>query len=116
MPGLLGLGASLDLLASVGPDVISRQVLNYTDEACRRLEQVGAVIVSHRQREASGWDPRSGIVCFDFPGRNLPQVRDQLKKQQIAIGYRGGNLRISPHGYNSSADLDRLITSLEGVS
>jgi cysteine desulfurase/selenocysteine lyase len=115
MAGNLALGQSLELLVSISADTLSRQVLECTDKACTRLEQIGAVVKSHRGTAGRADEEKSGIVCFDLPGRNLPQVRDELKQQQIAIGFRGGNLRISPHGYNSDEDLDRLIGALEDI-
>ncbi len=112
MAGILALGQSLDLLTSIGADVLSRQVLDYTDEVCRRLEEIGAVIASHRNHPQRAGAERSGIVCFDLPGKQGPAVKDHCKRQKVAIGFRGGRLRVSPHAYNSREDLDRLVDAL----
>ncbi|HEV3341536.1 MAG TPA: aminotransferase class V-fold PLP-dependent enzyme [Pirellulales bacterium] len=107
MPGLLALGASLEMLADHPPEQISRRVVDLTDIICRRLAEVGAVVKSCRRPEHA-----SGIVSFDLPGRNLLEVRRHCRERQVVLSYRGGRLRVSPHAYNNTADIDRLIDSL----
>ena len=107
MPGLLALGASLEMLADYPPDKISQRLLELTDEICERLPEVGAVVKSCRRREHA-----SGIVSFDLPDRNLPEVRRQCRERQVVLSCRGGRLRVSPHAYNNLEDIDRLIAAL----
>jgi selenocysteine lyase/cysteine desulfurase len=38
--------------------------------------------------------------------------REQLLRQDIVVSYRCGRLRISPHAYNTTADIDQLIDAL----
>lgn len=104
MVGFLGLAASLELLLDIGVEAIATRILQYTDLACRRLAEAGAVVVS--SREADGG---SGIVSFDLPGRDPQAVRTAGRQQGVALSCRGGRLRISPHAYNDEADLERLL-------
>jgi cysteine desulfurase/selenocysteine lyase len=105
--GILGLGASLELLCGPGLEAIARRVVGLTDEACRRLEEIGAVIASDR-REAC----KSGIVAFELPGRDPAELRRRCLEKQVVLSCRAGRLRISPHAYNDDDDLDRLIAAL----
>jgi selenocysteine lyase/cysteine desulfurase len=105
--GLIGLGASLELLSRFGMEAIARRVLELTDLACYRLRQIEAVIHSDR-REAL----RSGIVAFELPGRDPQALRQRCFEQDVVLSCRGGRLRISPHAYNDQSDLDRLIQAL----
>ena len=105
--GLLALGASLELLGRYGSEAIARRVLEVTDLACRRLEEIGAQIQSDR-----GESHASGIVVFQLPGRDPEAVRRQCLQQQVVLSCRAGRLRISPHAYNDPSDVDRLIDSL----
>lgn len=113
MAGLAALGASLDLLAELGlgPDdsPLAGRVLELTDQAAARLEQIGAVIKSCRQPLH-----QSGILAFELPGRDPAQVRHDCLRAGVVLSVRGGNLRISPHAYNDSQDLQRLIEVLRG--
>jgi len=109
-PGLLGLGASLGFLSQFGQEAISRRVIELTDLASRRLQQIGAVIRSHR---AATNDPhKSGIVVFDLPGRDPEVIRQACLDQDVVLSCRGGRLRISPHAYNDESDIERLIEAI----
>jgi cysteine desulfurase/selenocysteine lyase len=107
MPGLMGLGASLEILLGLGQDAIADRVLSVTDEACRRLTAIGARIASDRSGEHA-----SGIVSFEMPGQDSQAVRKRCFAAGVALGCRAGRLRISPHAYNNDDDLDRLIAAL----
>jgi selenocysteine lyase/cysteine desulfurase len=106
--GLIGLGASLEVLSQFGMEAIARRVLEITDLACRRLHQIGAVVRSDR-REAF----KSGIVAFELPHRDPQALRRQCLQQNVVLSCRGGRLRISPHAYNDQSDVDRLIQALK---
>jgi selenocysteine lyase/cysteine desulfurase len=105
--GILGLGASLELLASIGAGSIAARVLEITDLACERLLSIGARIESDRQREH-----RSGIVLFEMPGQDPLEVRHRCLGQGVALGCRAGRLRISPHAYVNEDDVERLVAGL----
>jgi cysteine desulfurase / selenocysteine lyase len=111
MVGMLGLGASLRMLAEAGltphSSPIAERVLQISDFACERLEQIGAKIVSRRDG-----DHRSGIVSFELPGRDPQQEQMRLLKQHVALSCRAGRLRISPHAYNNEEDIERLVELL----
>lgn len=107
MPGLLALGASLEMLADYPPEQIAQRLLDLTDVICERLSQIGATLPGPRDRQHA-----SGIVSFDLPGRNLAEVRRRCRDQQVVLSCRGGRLRVSPHAYNNTDDIDRLFEAL----
>jgi cysteine desulfurase/selenocysteine lyase len=108
MAGLLALGASLRLLARFPVQQIARRVLELTDLACQRLQQIGAVITSDRRQPH-----KSGILAFQLPGRDPESIRQRCLRQGVVLSCRAGRLRISPHAYNDASDLDRLIEALQ---
>ncbi|NUQ62630.1 MAG: aminotransferase class V-fold PLP-dependent enzyme [Pirellulales bacterium] len=108
MAGLLALRTSMELLSGIGAGAISGRIFEITDLACRRLEEAGAVIRSDRSPQH-----KSGIVAFDLPGRDLPAVRRQCLGRGVVLSFRGGLLRISPHAYNNSADIERMVDGLQ---
>jgi selenocysteine lyase/cysteine desulfurase len=111
MPGVLALGASLELLASLesqfGRGATARRVLAVGDEACRRLCEIGATIHSDRSAKHA-----SGIISFSLDGRDANAVRKQALAAGVALSFRSGRLRISPHAYNDDGDLERLMAAL----
>jgi selenocysteine lyase/cysteine desulfurase len=116
MVGTLAMGQSLKLLNSIGQDVLSQQILDYTDLACERLASAGAVIVTNRRREHRGGNQRSGIVSFELPGRDPVEFRKRCLERDIVLSCRSGKLRISPHAYNTVDDLERLSELVRAAS
>jgi selenocysteine lyase/cysteine desulfurase len=115
--GMLALGASLRLLNELGVESVAAAILDITERACERLQEIGATIVSDRRRDHRGGEQRSGIVAFELPGRDALALKRYCMRQNVVFGVRAGRLRISPHAYNNEEDLDRLVevlTSFEG--
>jgi cysteine desulfurase / selenocysteine lyase len=108
MAGFIGLGASVQLLESLGIENIAAAVLEFTDMAVNELSKIGAKVFSPREGEQ-----RSGIVLFDLPGRNPQQIRKECLAQGVALNCRAGRLRLSAHAYNNLADLERLLSILK---
>lgn len=106
--GWIALGASLQLLTSFGMEAIARRVLEITDLACERLQQIGAVIRSDRRPQH-----KSGIVAFELPGRDPEAVKTRCLERGVVLSCRSGRLRISPHAYNDASDVDRLIEAVK---
>jgi selenocysteine lyase/cysteine desulfurase len=114
MVGFIGLGASIDLLTSlgVGPkhSPVAEHVLAITDYACQRLRELGATLLAPRDG-----DHRSGIVTFNLPGQEPNTIRRRLESQKIIVRCRAGGVRLSPHGYATFEEVDRLIEELKAI-
>ncbi len=106
--GLLALRSSLELLARFPAEAIARRVLEITDYACRRLTEIGAIVLSDRRDEH-----KSGIVSFELPGRDPIAIRRRCFEEKVILSCRAGRLRISPHAYNDESDIERLIATIK---
>ncbi len=104
--GIVALGASIELLLHHGIEAIADRVLELTDYLCERARQAGLEVFSSR-RPAD----RSGIVSLIVPGDPRELVR-RCRDAGLAINQRAGRLRISPHAYNTTDELDRLVQVL----
>lgn len=111
MVGMLGFGASLDLLLDLGVEQIAAAILDITDRSCERLKRIGATIVSDRSPSH-----RSGIVAFELTGHDPLAVKKHCLTRNVVLSSRAGRLRISPHAYNNVDDLDRLVEALQSFS
>lgn len=109
MVGFLGLAESLELLLEFGQPALAARILEVTDLICERLVQAGASLYSPREG-----DHRSGIVSFEFPGRDALEVKRRLLAEGVVASARGGKLRIAAHAYNDASDVERLVDALRG--
>ncbi|HKZ03728.1 MAG TPA: aminotransferase class V-fold PLP-dependent enzyme [Pyrinomonadaceae bacterium] len=103
-----GLKSSLTLIMEVGIERIAAYLAELTDHLCRELEGSNYEVVSSRRDTE-----RSQIVCIKHRAGIAPMsLYTHLRNQSIITAPRGGRLRISPHFYNSTDEIDRLVHSL----
>jgi selenocysteine lyase/cysteine desulfurase len=103
--GIVALGASLELLLEIGIGNIAQRVLELTDYLCEKLKTAGLEVFSSRRT-----DDRSGIVSL-FVADPREAVK-RCRSEGIVVNSRAGRLRASPHFYNTTEELDRLIAAL----
>ena len=104
-----GLDAGLRLLLETGIERIAAHLEELTDYLCERLSSRAYKIVSSRRA-----GEKSQIVCARHGDDEWTPARlySHLKRQNIIAAPRGGSLRISPHLYNTTEDIDALIEAL----
>lgn len=110
IPGILAMGASIDLLLEVGIDEVWSRISTLTSRLVEGLTERGWEVLTPWERP----EERSGIVVFAPPegGPAPAEVAAELKEQQIEIAVREGRLRVSPHFYNEPEQIDRLLEAL----
>lgn len=99
---LYAMEASVNLMLEIGPAEIETRVLDLARSARERLRKLGAEV------QETG----SQIVAAKFPGADPSHLARELKSRRILVAARHGFLRVSPHFYNNSDDLDRLESGL----
>ncbi|MDZ7732635.1 MAG: aminotransferase class V-fold PLP-dependent enzyme [Acidimicrobiia bacterium] len=104
LAAVAGLGASLDLLERTGIESIWAHVEELCRTATVRLTEIGATIVSDRSV-----DGRSGILTFTVDGRSGEELCEHLRAADVICAPRAGGVRLSPHGYNTVDDIERLV-------
>jgi selenocysteine lyase/cysteine desulfurase len=103
-----GLEASLKLLHDVGIPHIQAYLETLTDHLCERLRDTQYEIVSSRRA-----GEKSQIVCIRHTGGlSSMDLYTHLKKRDIITAPRGDRLRISPHLYNTTEEMDELVNAL----
>lgn len=105
--GITALGASLAMLLEIGISAVTERVLDLTDYLCQQAGPAGVEVFSSRCLE-----DKSGIVSLIVPGADPKQVVRHCRANGVAIAHRAGRLRVSPHCYNTHAELDRLLDLL----
>jgi cysteine desulfurase / selenocysteine lyase len=105
---LHGLDANLRLLMETDVERIAAHLEGLTDYLCESLAGRDYEIVSSRRA-----GEKSQIVCIRHRGGRTPmQLYAQLKRQGVLAAPRGDRLRIAPHLYNTSSDIDALLAAL----
>lgn len=103
-----GLEASLRLITETGVPRIEKYLEELTDQLCERLANTDYEVVSSR---APG--EKSQIVCIrQQKGVSPMSLYTHLRERNIITAPRGDRLRISPHFYNTAAEIDALVDSL----
>src|SRR5829696_4915671 len=105
---LHGFQASLQLLSRYGVRNIANYLEELTDYLCERLRGKKYEVVSSR---APG--EKSQIVCIrHLDGLSAMSLYQHLNIRNIVTAPRGDRLRIAPHFYNTTAEVDEFIEAL----
>jgi cysteine desulfurase/selenocysteine lyase len=107
-PGILGMGAAVNLLLRCGMPAVEDVVLRLADRLREELPSRGYELVV----EPTVPSERSGIVSFRHPRMVPTELHTRLRDAGVIISLRSDFLRASPHYYNSDEDLDRLLEAL----
>lgn len=103
-----GLEQSLKLLDETGIERIESHLAELTGQLCDRIAGRGYEIVSSRSPGES-----SAIVCVrHLGGLSSNEVAARLESAGVIVSPRGDRVRIAPHFYNNSEDIERFLAEL----
>ncbi|MDR2462266.1 MAG: aminotransferase class V-fold PLP-dependent enzyme [Verrucomicrobiales bacterium] len=111
LPGIAGMAASMELLLTVGVENIAARLLALKDYLAPRLTEIGFKIFGAQNLTVS---EMSGISSFLPPAQGrVNELASLLAARKIAVSIRQDRagrklLRVSPHFYNTKAELDQL--------
>lgn len=103
------LGAAVELLLEIGPDVIERRVLDLSRRLAEGLAGEGCEIVEPWPRTE---DESSGIVSFRKPKMSAEAVLGDLLAAHVIARTHRDFVRLSPHFYNTEEEVDRVVEVL----
>ena len=111
--GLVGLRAGLELIMEIGLEAISRDLWRKRSWIVPELQKKGyAVLQGNAPPECAG-----GIITFYKPGGDMGEIYARLEQNGVVTSLRADRanqryLRISPHFYNTDAELQRVLGML----
>jgi cysteine desulfurase / selenocysteine lyase len=106
----LALGSAIDYLMDIGIDEIREHNLALTGQLIAGLDERGAHLLTPRPR-----DQRAGIVTARFEGLDGEQIAADLTARGVIVSPRVGSFRFSPHFYNTPADIEVALETLDAV-
>jgi selenocysteine lyase/cysteine desulfurase len=109
---IAGLRAAIELLLEAGPTEISNRIRSLTKSLHDRIAPIGFEFLSPMEEKN-----RCGILTFRHPKIACEEFAEALAKNDIVISLRydrakRGWLRVSPHFYNTEAEIQRMADAL----
>ncbi len=113
LTGLVGLVAALELVKEIGVEQIGRELLRKRGWLVPALQAKGYSVLNAGAPPENG----SGIVSFHKPGEDPAERHRKLLEANIFTSLRVDRagrryLRLSPHFYNTDAELQRVLEML----
>ena len=99
----VGMNASLELFHELGPQEISAHITGLGDQIVQWANHHGVEIVT-----PSAPDRRAGIIAVRPPG--ALQASAKLRDARVTHSFREGAIRLSPHAYNTSAEIEYALS------
>ena len=103
---LAAMETSVDLVKRMGPELVQAHNRKLIDLMFERLPKDRFVPASPLDAARRG-----PYGCFAARSQEkTTEVYQHLRKENVVVSLREGNIRVSPHLYNSERDIDRLIS------
>lgn len=102
----IGATEALKMLLNFGIENVEKRILKLTDRLIEALKNLGLKLQTPEEKPY-----RSGIVLskVDKPIEVVKNLRDD----GIIISARANGLRVSPHFYNTEAEIDKLVENIK---
>nr|MBA2457777.1 hypothetical protein [Gemmatimonadales bacterium] len=102
-----GFNTSLNLLLEAGIERIREHLATLHRPVLDWADRTGTRVVSPRDHRGSG------IICL--APNEVAEAHRRLKAARIVTSLREGAIRLSPHLYNTVAEMERVVEVLQGV-
>jgi selenocysteine lyase/cysteine desulfurase len=96
--------AALEQILEWGVEEIAETLRTMTNEIANRANALGLSVAPAELRASHLIGLRAKKLAADLPAR--------LAGSQVYVSVRGDSIRVSPHLYNTPADIERLFTTL----
>jgi len=101
---LAAMDASLDFVLRVGPELVREHNRKLIELLFERLPK-DCILASPLDSTQRG---PCGCFTAQTPEKTV-ELYQKLQKEHVVVAMREGNIRVSPHLFNSERDIDRLI-------
>jgi selenocysteine lyase/cysteine desulfurase len=103
---LVAMDVSVDFVVRMGPELVAAHNRKLIELLFERLPKDRYVLASPTDAARRG-----PYGCFAARSREkTAEVYQRLRKENVVVSLREGNIRVSPHLYNTERDIDRLIS------
>jgi cysteine desulfurase/selenocysteine lyase len=103
---LVAMDVSTDFVVRVGPETVAGHNRRLIDFMYERLPKDRCIPASPLETERRG---PYGCFAARTPEKTVA-LYQKLRNENVIVSLREGNIRVSPHLYNTERDIDRLIS------
>jgi len=103
---LAAMDVSVDFVVRMGPELVAAHNRKLIELLFERLPKDRFVIASPLDAARRG---PYGCFAARSPEKTAEHYQ-HLRKENVVVSLREGNIRVSPHLYNTERDIDRLIS------
>jgi kynureninase len=96
----------LEIITEVTPERIRERQGGLTGYVMERADAAGLEVRTPRDRSRRG-----GVVNVAV-GEQAGKIAEALYERDVCVDHRGDGIRVSPHFFNTEADVDRLFDTL----
>jgi selenocysteine lyase/cysteine desulfurase len=97
--------AGIELIQEIGIEETREHVLHLNAHLVASIDELGGTVVTPRERDRHG-----ALICVK--ATDVDELVAALGRWGIVTSERDGNVRISPHAYNSLEDIDLVLEAL----
>jgi selenocysteine lyase/cysteine desulfurase len=97
--------AGIELIESIGIEETREHVLHLNAHLVAGVDELGGTVVTPRERDRHG-----ALICVK--SADVDELVGALGRWGVVTSSRDGNVRISPHAYNSIEDIDLVLEAL----
>ena len=97
--------AGIELMQEIGIDKTRKHVRRLTELLIEGVDDLGGTVVTPRNPAERG-----ALVCIK--STDVERLVGELAKEGIVTSSRDGNLRVSPHAYNTPEDIKAVLWEL----
>ena len=106
---IMGAIPTIEIMLEIGPEALEEKILGNTKYLMNELTQRNIELFSDSRA-----DHLSGIVTFNHS--QAESLFEYLQKNRIFVSLREGKIRVSPHFYNNTEDLNILIKAIDNFN
>jgi selenocysteine lyase/cysteine desulfurase len=97
--------AGIELMQEIGIEETREHVMHLNAHLVAGIDELGGTVVTPRERDRHG-----ALICVK--ATDVDELVTALGRWGIVTSERDGNVRISPHAYNSLEDIDLVLDAL----
>ena len=98
----------MKIISSIGIKTIEYQNQQLTQEIITKAKEKGFKLLTSEEKENRG-----SIVNIQIP--DAERIVTELKDKNFVLDYRAGGVRVSPHFFNNSEDIEKLFSEISST-